>query len=103
MLFVRRDVFPSGVTPLPKDRVWTQILAETEGLDHQPRARFARAIALIKLREFQHAALELAAYREAFPEDRESGELGALLEASARGDPRATSVLEELSRGRRRE
>jgi hypothetical protein len=100
MLFVRRDVFPASASPLPKQAIWPQVLAETEGLEG-PRARFARGIAFFRMHDFARAASELAAYRAAFPEDRESAQLTDVLQASARGDPEATAVLEDLfQRGR---
>jgi hypothetical protein len=103
MLFVRRDALPAGVAPLPKHLVWSQVLAETEGLDRAPRARFSRGVAFFKLHDFPRAAAEFAAYRAARPEDREAAELAGLLEASARGDAGATAALEALyERGRSR-
>ena len=101
MLFVRRDVFPAGASPIPKAAIWRQVLAETEGLERRPRARFARGIASFRMHAFPLAATELAAYRAAFPDDREAAQLAELLQASVRGDPRATAVLEDLfQRGR---
>jgi hypothetical protein len=97
MLFVRRDVFPPGVAAIPKTEIWPQVLAETAELDGA-RARFARGIAFFRLREFQRAAVELAAYGAAYPEDGEAAQLAALLRASLRGEPRATAVLEDLYR-----
>lgn len=103
MLFVRRDALPAGVAPLPKHLVWSQVLAETTGLDRAPRARFSRGVAYFKLHDFPRAAAEFAAYRAARPEDREAAELAGLLEASARGDAGATAALEALyERGRSR-
>jgi hypothetical protein len=103
MPFVRRDALPAGVAPLPKHLVWSQVLAETEGLDRAPRARFSRGVAFFKLHDFPRAAAEFAAYRAARPEDREAAELAGLLEASARGDAGATAALEALyERGRSR-
>lgn len=97
MLFVRRDAFPAGAVPITKDRIWPQVLAETDGVDG-PRAHFARGVAFFKMHRFDLAAPEFAAHREAFPEDRESAELGNLLESSLRGDGAATAALEELYR-----
>jgi hypothetical protein len=97
MLFVRRDAFPPGVAAIPKTEIWPQVLAETADLDGA-RARFARGIAFFRLREFQRAAVELAAYGAAYPEDGEAAQLAALLQASLRGEPRATAVLEDLYR-----
>ena len=103
MLFVRRDALPAGVAPLPKHLVWSQVLAETTGLDRAPRARFSRGVAFFKLHDFPRAAAEFAAYRAASPEDREAAELAGLLEASVRGDAGATAALEALyERGRSR-
>ncbi len=103
MLFVRRDALPAGVTPIPKERIWTQVLAETAGLDRAPRARFSRGVAFFKLHDFHGAAAELSAYRLAMPEDQESAQLADLLQASVRGDASATAALEDLyQRGRSR-
>lgn len=96
MLFVRRDVLPPGVAPLPKDRIWTQVLAETTGLGAQPRARFSRGVAYFKLHDFPRAAAELAAYRAAAPGDQEAAQIADLLQASVRGDAAASAALEDL-------
>jgi hypothetical protein len=102
MLFVRADALPAGVRPLPKHLVWAQVLEETAGVD-APRARFARGVAHFKRHDFASAAVELAAYRAAHPEDREAAEIADLLQASARGDGAATRALEALyERGRSR-
>ena len=102
MLFVRSDVLPAGVSPLPKRLVWAQVLEETRGLD-APRARFSRGVALFKQHDFPGAAAELAAYRASHPEDREAAEIADLLQASVRGDGQATRALEALyERGRSR-
>ena len=97
LLFVRQDAFPRGAAPLPKAAIWPHVLAETEGIE-TPRARFARGVAFFNLHDFARAAGELAAYRAAFPDDREAAQLGALLEASVRGEAGATAVLEDLFR-----
>ncbi len=103
MLFVRRDVFPAGVTPIPKERIWPQVLDETAWLDRAPRARFSRGVAFFKLHDFPSAAAELAAYRAAMPADREAAQIADLLQASLRGDAAATAALEDLyQRGRSR-
>jgi hypothetical protein len=103
MLFVRKDVLPSAVSPLPKHLVWSQVLAETTGLDDAPRARFSRGVAFFRLRDFPRAAAEFAAYRAARPEDREAAEIADLLQASLRGDAAATRAVEALyERGRSR-
>jgi hypothetical protein len=91
------------VFPLPRHLVWSQVLAETAGLDRAPRARFSRGVAFFKLHDFPRAAAELAAYRAARPEDREAAEIADLLQASVRGDGAATRALEALyERGRSR-
>jgi hypothetical protein len=95
MLFVRRDVFPPAVPALPKEAIWHQVLAETQGLD-APRARFSRGVAFFKLHEFPRAAVEFAAYRAAAPEDREAADIAQLLEASVRGDQAATAAVEAM-------
>lgn len=101
MLFVRRDVFPAGVAPLSKDLIWPQVLDETAWIADAPRAHFSRGVAHFKLHDFPRAAAEFAAYRAAFPEDREAAELADLLQASLRGDGEATAALEDLyQRGR---
>lgn len=103
MLFVRRDAFPAGVAPIPKQRIWTQVLDETAWLDSAPRARFSRGVAFFKLHDFPGAAAELSAYRAAMPGDQEAAQIADLLQASVRGDPAATAALEELyQRGRSR-
>lgn len=98
MLFVRRDAFPAGASPLPKESIWRHVLADTEGLEDRPRARFSRGVAFFKLHEFPRAAAEFAAYRAAFPEDREAAQLADLLQASVRGERGATAALEDLYR-----
>ena len=103
MLFVRADALPAGVSPLAKHLVWSQVLAETAGLDRAPRAHFSRGVAFFKLHDFPGAAAEFAAYRAEHPEDRESAEIAELLQASVRGDGAATGALEALyQRGRSR-
>ena len=96
MLFVRRDVFPAGATPIPKERIWPQVLDETAWLDSAPRARFSRGVAFFKLHDFPRAAAELTAYRAAMPGDQEAAQLAELLQASVRGDPAATAAVEDL-------
>jgi hypothetical protein len=98
LLFVRREAFPAAATPLPKHLVWPQILAETEGLDDRPRARFARGVALFGMRDFARAAEEFRRYVAAYPEDREAAELAHLLERSVGGDAAARATVEELHR-----
>lgn len=98
MLFVRRDAFPPGAAPLPKASIWPQVLAETAGLDDRPRARFSRGVAFFRMHDFARAAAEFAAYRAAFPEDREAAQLADLLQASVRGERAATAALEDLYR-----